>query len=80
MLRAAFCEGLDPALQDLVSAVAGTDETGRLFRFIYVRFTWRHDRWAFDVRIDVYRQKCNQCLGWVMLLGVIGTFSICCGG
>ena len=36
MLGAGFCEGLDPALQGLLSVHESTGETGRLFALVYM--------------------------------------------
>lgn len=36
MLGAGFCEGLDPALQGLLSVKASTEETGILFALVYM--------------------------------------------
>ena len=36
MLGAGFGEGLDPALQGLLSTTVSTEETGRLFALVYM--------------------------------------------
>ena len=36
MLGAGFCEGLDPALQGLLSVTVSRDGTGRLFALVYM--------------------------------------------